>query len=99
MTLAEQLENYLTVRQHTLSTAHLSGADQFIAEAEYILGEAQELLDAVNDLFMPATVDVMACVRHELADVVLAATCLAGMFGVTVEDCIAEKTEADRGRG
>jgi hypothetical protein len=40
-------------------------------------------------------------VRHEIADVVLAATTLAGMLpgDVTVEACIDEKTEADRGRG
>jgi len=30
---------------------------------------------------------------------VLATVTLANMLGVTVEECIAEKTEADRGRG
>ena len=98
-TLAEKLANYLMVREHTLSTAHLSGATKIIAEAEYVHGEAKELLDAVNDLYAPANVDVMECVRHEIADVVLATTCLAGYLGVTIEDCIAEKTEHDRGRG
>jgi NTP pyrophosphatase (non-canonical NTP hydrolase) len=107
MSLADMLANYLTVRQHTLSTAHLTGADQLRSEAEYVRGEARELVGEVAVLCdrlgrggaREAT--ALKRVRHELADVVLAATALAGMLpgGATVEDCIAEKTEADRGRG
>lgn len=55
--LAGQLAHYLGVRHHTLSTAHLTGMEQLMAEAEYVPGD------------------------------------------VTVEACIAEKTERDRGRG
>lgn len=103
--LAAQLANYLKARQHTLSTAHLDGIEKIKAEASYVFGEAAELRGAVQDL---ATFDewgtepppaLLDHVRHELADVVLAATTLAGFLGTTVEECIAEKTEKDRGRG
>jgi hypothetical protein len=104
--LAEFLAHYLDVRQHTLSTAHLTGSQQLDAEAMYVRGEAEELESAVTVLIEhPATVgyrpELLRGVRHEIADVVLAATALAGMLPgpVTVEACIAEKTEADRGRG
>lgn len=108
--LAEALDTYLTTRQHTLSTAHLSGFDQLLAEADYVFGEARELRDAVRELALlhdgslrtePERAVLWTHVRHEIADVVLAATTLAGMLpgDVTVEACIAEKTEADRGRG
>jgi hypothetical protein len=55
----------------------------------------------VTDEPAAPAVDELRHVRHEIADVVLAATTLAGMLpgDVTVEACIAEKTEADRGRG
>lgn len=106
--LAAMQENYLAVRQHTLSTAHLTGADQLMAEAEYVLGEARELDDAVAELcdddwrhgeYGPARDGLLREVRHEIADVALAIATLAKFLDVTVEDCIAEKTEADRGRG
>lgn len=116
--LAEQLERYLTVRQHTLSTAHLCGFEKLIAEARYIVGEANELLDAVEGAarLWDTCSDsgrglLLLGIRKEIADVTLADTTLAGMLSgmvlpggwqvgsVTVEGCIAEKTEADRGRG
>lgn len=98
-TLADMHAQYLTERQHTLSTAGLSQMKALLDQADYVLGEANELHDAVNDLFAPANVDVRKLVRHEIADVVLATVTLAKILGVTVEDCIAEKTAADRGRG
>jgi hypothetical protein len=97
--LAELQDRYLEVRRHTLSTAGLTGDLRLLAQAHYVRDEADELVDAVEDLFAPANVDVMECVRHEIADVVLAAVTLANIVGVTVEACIVEKTEADRGRG
>lgn len=111
--LAAALARYLEVRQHTLSTAHLTGLDQLVAEARYVRGEATELRDAVDDYVAARNfaqfeadpesfgVGELRDVRYEIADVVLAATCLAGMLpgDVTVEACIAEKTEHDRGRG
>lgn len=108
--LAGQLARYLETRQHTLSTAHLPYREKLLGEAEYVLGEAGELRDAMVDLFAglvieqaDGTVTVsdgrLRHVRHELADVVLAATVLAGFLDTTIEACIAEKTELDRGRG
>lgn len=104
--LADQLATYLATRQHTLSTAHLTGMDQLLAEAVYIRDEGQELYDAVIALALAdargeATDEHWQHVRHEIADAVLAPTTLAGFLpgGVTVEGCIAEKTAADRGRG
>jgi NTP pyrophosphatase (non-canonical NTP hydrolase) len=109
--LAAKLALYLATRQHTLSTADLTGADQWCAEASYVVGEADELHKAIDQLCAleegPADQAdddqwdaAQRAVRHELADVVLAATALAGMLpgGVTIEACIAEKTEADRPR-
>jgi NTP pyrophosphatase (non-canonical NTP hydrolase) len=98
------LDWYLAIRGHTLSTAHLTGAEQLVAEARYVLGEAGELRDAVAVYWhaaLEAKVDEghRSDVRAEIADVVLSATALAGFLGVSVEECIAEKTEADRGRG
>lgn len=107
--LAAQLANYLAVRQHTLSTAGLTGPDQVTAEAAYVVGEARELQRAVNDLALAWVcgdaaehVDaLMGKVRDEVADTVLAATALAGMLPgqVPVEECITAKTAADKGRG
>lgn len=100
------LHQYLTTRQHTLSTAHLTGMEQMVAEAEYVLKEATELRDAMlalaaADAQGEATEDHWRHVRHEVADVTLADTTFAWLMpgGVTVEACIEEKTEADRGRG
>lgn len=112
-TLADRQRRYLKVREHTLSTAAIVTLDRFVEQARYVLGEAGELRYAVRDYVLaldaaqfeddPAAfaVDELQHVRHEIADVVLAATALAGMLpgGVTVERCIDEKTEADRGRG
>lgn len=106
--LATQLAWYLETRQHTLSTAHLPHLAKLRGEADYVRGEADELRDAVCHyvglLTNPRGSNVgveqaEAHVRHELADTVLAATVLAGFLGTTVEACIAEKTELDRGRG
>lgn len=98
-TLAELQQRYLEVRQHTLSIDGKPWTEAVLAQARYVVGEAKELDDAVNDLFAPANVDVGQCIRHEIADVVLATVTLANLLGVTVEACIAEKTEHDRGRG
>lgn len=59
---------------------------------KYVLGEAKELVEAhkIGDGWG---------VELELADVVLACAVLARQLGTTVEDCIAAKTEHDRGRG
>lgn len=117
--LADLLAAYLEARQHTLSTAHLTGWDQLLAEASYVLGEALELRDAVMGALYTwhlagpeRRVELMRAIGHEVADVALADTTFAEILGkpewavwmaslepVTVERCIAEKTEADRGRG
>lgn len=94
-TLEDRLVNYLTVRNHTLTTAHLSGKPQLVAEAKYVQGEANELVEAAEALPLGGYLKV----RREIADVVLAATTMARYLGTTVEACIEEKTEADRGRG
>jgi hypothetical protein len=103
--LAERVEKYLEERQHTLSTAHLPLGEMLIAEAEYVLGEARELRDAVA-AYVPAVIanaedyaELGEKVRHEIADVALANAVLAGMLHAEVEACIEEKTIADRGRG
>lgn len=110
-TLAELHACYLEVRQHTLSTANLDYLPKLRAQARYVRGEANELSDSVADYCdalllaryesVPEafTVDELAHVRHEIADVTLATVTLANIVGVTVEACIAEKTEHDRGRG
>lgn len=102
-TLAERLKQYLNAREHTLSTDGLPWAEQMREEAAYIISEACELQDAVRDMVWSNSEQLapgyQLHVRNEIADVVLAATCLAGIFGVNVEDCIIEKTEQDRGRG
>lgn len=102
--LETQLAHYLTDRGHTLSFAELSGPDRLRSQAEYVLGEARELRDAVSDATRerPDMADSGGWwlhARHELADVVLSAAVLARYLGTSVEACIAEKTEADRGRG
>ncbi|HEX5347825.1 MAG TPA: hypothetical protein VFW64_12125 [Pseudonocardiaceae bacterium] len=103
--LEAQLGGYLAARGHSLSTAALSGTGRLRSQAEYVLGEARELRDAVDDAARqrPDVGDDSAGwwphARHELADVVLAAAVLARYLDTTVEQCIAEKTEADRGRG
>ncbi|MEO7261558.1 MAG: hypothetical protein ABI047_09945 [Jatrophihabitantaceae bacterium] len=104
--LAGQLAQYLEARQLTVSTAQLPGVEQLLAGAAYVLGEAIELHDAVVALSEAhergeVTAAHLRDVRHEIADVILADTALAAMMPgtVTVEACIAEKTEADRGRG
>jgi hypothetical protein len=104
--LAALQAKYLAVREHTLSTAHLTGREQLEAEAEYVYGEARELRDAVLDWVArdepwDAAGVFETHIRHELADHVLSAATLANMLpgDVTIEACIAEKTEADRGRG
>jgi NTP pyrophosphatase (non-canonical NTP hydrolase) len=104
--LAGQLARYLEARQLTLSTSQLPGIEQLLAGAAYVLGEADELHRAVLALSEAhdrgeVTAEHLRNVRHEIADVTLADAVVAGMMPgtVTVEACIAEKTEADRGRG
>lgn len=100
-TLAQRQARYLAVRQHTLSTDGMDYDEAIVAQAEYVLGEAAELFVAVKrqevNTFTPG--QTAWHTRHEIADVVLATVTLANLLGVTVEDCIDEKTEADRGRG
>ena len=91
--LKSQHARYLTERGHTINQTTLIG------QAEYVLGEVQELCDAVGDLAQYDGYAERWQVECELADVVLSAVTLANMLGVTIEYCIAEKTEADRGRG
>lgn len=97
------LTGYLAARGHALSTAALHGTDRFRSQAAYVLGEARELRDAVTDAAREQPTDMDGVwwqhARHELADVVLSAAVLARYLRTTVETCIAEKTEADRGRG
>ena len=97
------LANYLTVRGKVLRHAALPPAEAITAQADYVCGEAEELTQAAwtvrqlgND---PKDECTWRSVRLELADVVLAATVLARYLDTTVEACIEEKTEADRGRG
>jgi hypothetical protein len=97
-TLAEMQSKYLAARGLTISTAGKPFMTAMAGQATYVLSEAKELYDAVSDLFATANVDMAECIRHEIADVVLATVTLANIMCVTVEDCIAEKTEADRGR-
>jgi NTP pyrophosphatase (non-canonical NTP hydrolase) len=110
VTLAEMQANYLEVRQHTLSTAGLPHPEKIYDQVEYVIDEARELKSAIEDLTSKWGVEdetgrkltlreLLTAVRHEIADVVLATVTLASYFGLAVEDCIAEKTEADRGRG
>jgi NTP pyrophosphatase (non-canonical NTP hydrolase) len=85
-TLKGQHARYLAEREHTVNQTTPLG------QAEYVLGEASELVTAAEE-------GVLTEIRNELADVVLACVTLADMLGVTVENCIAEKTIKDRGRG
>ena len=97
-TLAELHARYLAARQHTLSTDGMDRDAAIEAQALYVLGEASELHAACKH----GTGGWGGTARHwrcEIADVVLATVSLANILGVTVEDCIAEKTEEDRGRG
>lgn len=96
--LAAQQANYLAVRQHTLSTDGMEHEAAIEAQALYVLGEAAELHVACKHS-TDGWGGTAKHWRHEIADVVLATVTLANILGVTVEDCIAEKTEADRGRG
>jgi NTP pyrophosphatase (non-canonical NTP hydrolase) len=89
--LATLQAGYLAARQHTVNQ------DTPCGQAAYVLGEAAEL--AVACKRADALNGWPAFVRHEIADVVLAVVTLANMLDLTVEDCIAEKTEHDRGRG
>lgn len=54
--------------------------------------EATELVEAI------ATGEA-AAIRHEIADLALVAAVVARQWGTTVEACIAEKAEHDKGRG
>jgi hypothetical protein len=93
------LTNYLALRQKELSYAALPPAERLKAQADYVRREAQELVDGVTD-WIAGHPDGLRPVRLETGDVALAVTTFARYLDdVTVEDCIAEKTEADRGRG
>jgi NTP pyrophosphatase (non-canonical NTP hydrolase) len=93
------LTNYLALRKKELSFAALPPAERLAAQANYVRGEAQELLDAVND-WIAGNPEGLKPVRLEVGDVALAVTTFARYLdAVAVEECIAEKTEADRGRG
>lgn len=103
MTLDDRAARYLDERRHTLSTEHLTGSARVVAQARYVKGEASELVAAAEWLQvaveLPEIGDALREVRHEIADTVISATITARTLDVTVEDCIAEKTAADRGRG
>lgn len=98
--LARLARNYLAARQHAISSKNAH------EQARYVLGEARELAEAMTNLvqYRPyrtpqQAADLRTNVEHEIADVAIALANLADMLGVTVEDCIAKKTEHDRGRG
>jgi hypothetical protein len=103
MTLDELLTNYLAARGVDLDRSTTDPRSAVLAQADYVRTEVNELHDAVADWYADGEVGHEAKrlrpVRHEIADVVLAATRLARLVGTTVEDCIDEKTEHDRGRG
>lgn len=110
-TLDQRLQHYLSEREHVLSTAHLSGMRQLLAEADYVVGEAKELrlaIEALADAYAARDAELIEAawtkVYHEIADVTLADTTLAGFCanlrpGLTVENCIVQKTIHDKGRG
>lgn len=105
-TLDDRLARYLAERDHTLSTASLPHLHRIRAQSRYVYGEAVELCGAAEDLVasvghgpLRALPGLFRAVRFEVADTVLSATTLARDLGATVEDCIAEKTAAERGRG
>lgn len=95
--LAALHARYLELRQHTLSTDGMDFDEAVEAQAAYVLGEAAEL--AVSCKGGTGGWGVSRHTRCEIADVALSLVTLANLLGVTVEDCIAEKTEEDRGRG
>lgn len=97
--LADRHFRYLMLRRHALSTAGKPFRERVRAQADYITGEAIELSDAVMAYALSSTSASERAVLHELADVVLAAVTLANYLGVSVEQCIELKTQADRGRG
>ena len=103
--LEDQLATYLAVREKTLKFATYPTPEAITAQADYVCGEAEELTQAAWTVRQidnnPGTADecTWRSVRLELADVVLACATLARYLDTTVEECIAEKTEADRGRG
>jgi len=113
--LIDQLNTYLRVREHTLSTAKLAYPLNLLAEADYVIGEAEELKEAVTELFVylsrhlaagtkpdyAATLTLLAHVRAEVSDVLISTTALCTMIpgGVSPEECIVYKTNLDEGRG
>ena len=113
VSLAERQARYFEVRGHMPSSAAVVTLDRFNVQARVVRGEVAELrnavLDYVDDLNAAqhepdpaaAAADALREVRHEIADVVIAVARLASMLpgDVTVEACIEEKIDADRGRG
>lgn len=97
MTLAELHSRYVAERGHTLSTSHLEFGDAVVAQADYVSGEADELVTAARVWAVKGY--HAEALRNEIADVILSTVTLAKILGVTAEDCIAEKTAKDKGRG
>lgn len=84
MDLDERLTAYLRAR----GRLDLAGG---VAHGRKVLEEAGELIEAL------ALGDAKQ-IRAELADVVLAASLVARAHCVSLEECIRDKTEMDRGR-
>lgn len=99
--LAALAAGYLAARRHTLSTARLDAGARLIEQARYVRGEVDELREALEALVdEPGPRESkLQHARHEVADVAISLAVLAGYLRTTVEACIAEKTNADRGRG
>lgn len=107
--VAVRLAHYHAARGITLPYAGMPLNEAVSDQATYVHGECKELLDAVDAwLAGPASFDgdphdidahTLRAIRLEIADVVLACAVLADQIDTTVEACIDEKMEADRGRG
>ena len=82
--LEDLLKEYLDARGLVITDGH---------DAKHVAEEAIELV-AECSRDQPDLAKVM----HEVADVVLAATVIAGHYGFTVEDAIAAKIALDRNR-
>lgn len=100
--MEDRLAEYLNARGIAFPLAQMPLDEAVSTQSTYIHGEAEELLSAVGE-WLDAGADAdnshVGAMRQELADVVLACAVLAEELGTTVEACIHEKTEADRGRG
>lgn len=93
---AMMLDLYLKTRKHTLSTldptTHKTHKAQIKAEFDYLKGELVELELAIQD---GSQRDQL----YEVADVIIAATALLVIMGVSPRDALYLKTMKDQDRG